>query len=114
LASPKTLGNLIAATAKPSYARVSTGDPNPELQLDALKAAGCERVFVEEASGREWPELIAALTYVRAGDAVVVWKLDRLARSMKQLMRQSKAWKPRRSDSVAPSSDAAARHRPPS
>jgi resolvase-like protein len=88
LASPKTLGNLIAATAKPSYARVSTGDPNPELQLDALKAAGCERLFVEKASGaqRERPELIAALTYVRAGDAVVVWKLDRLARSMKQLI----------------------------
>jgi DNA invertase Pin-like site-specific DNA recombinase len=70
------------------YARVSTADQNPELQLDALKAAGCERVFVEKASGaqRERPELIAALAYVRAGDAIVVWKLDRLARSMKQLI----------------------------
>jgi len=70
------------------YARVSTADQNPELQLDALKAAGCERVFVEKASGaqRERPELIAALAYVRQGDAIVVWKLDRLARSMKQLI----------------------------
>lgn len=70
------------------YARVSTADQNLELQLDALKAAGCERVFVEKASGaqRERPELIAALGYVRPGDAIVVWKLDRLARSMKQLI----------------------------
>jgi DNA invertase Pin-like site-specific DNA recombinase len=70
------------------YARVSTADQNPELQLDALKAAGCERVFVEKASGaqRDRPELIAALAYARTGDAIVVWKLDRLARSMKQLI----------------------------
>lgn len=70
------------------YARVSTADQKPELQLDALKAAGCERIFVEKASGavRERPELKAALDYVRAGDAIVVWKLDRLARSMKQLI----------------------------
>lgn len=70
------------------YARVSTTDQNPELQLDALRAAGCEKVFVEKASGaqRERPELIAALGYVRPGDAIVVWKLDRLARSMKQLI----------------------------
>ena len=70
------------------YARVSTQDQKPELQLDALKAAGCEKVFVEKASGaqRERPELIAALDYVRDGDTLVVWKLDRLARSMKQLI----------------------------
>ncbi|MGZ8157612.1 MAG: recombinase family protein [Methylobacter sp.] len=70
------------------YARVSTQDQNPALQLDALKAAGCEKLFVEKASGaqRDRPELLAALDYVRAGDSLVVWKLDRLARSLKQLI----------------------------
>ncbi|APZ55354.1 recombinase family protein [Salipiger abyssi] len=70
------------------YARVSTQDQKPELQLDALKAAGCEKVFVEKASGaqRERPELTAALDYMRGGDTLVVWRLDRLARSMKQLI----------------------------
>jgi DNA invertase Pin-like site-specific DNA recombinase len=70
------------------YARVSTQDQNPALQLDALKAAGCEKVFVEKASGaqRDRPELLAALDYLRAGDSLVVWKLDRLARSLKQLI----------------------------
>ena len=70
------------------YARVSTQDQTPALQLDALKAAGCDRVFQEKASGaqRDRPELAAALDYMRAGDTLVVWKLDRLARSMKQLI----------------------------
>jgi DNA invertase Pin-like site-specific DNA recombinase len=70
------------------YARVSTQDQNPELQLDALKADGCEKVFVEKAPGaqRERPELQAALDYMRSGDTLVVWKLDRLARSLKQLI----------------------------
>jgi DNA invertase Pin-like site-specific DNA recombinase len=70
------------------YARVSTQDQNPALQLDALHAAGCEKIFTEKASGaqRDRPELIAALTYIRPGDTLVVWKLDRLARSMKQLI----------------------------
>ena len=70
------------------YARVSTQDQTPALQLDALKAAGCERVFQEKASGaqRDRPELAAVLDYMRAGDTLVVWKLDRLARSMKQLI----------------------------
>jgi DNA invertase Pin-like site-specific DNA recombinase len=70
------------------YARVSTQDQNPALQLDALKAAGCEKLFVEKASGaqRDRPELLAALDYLRAGDSLVVWKLDRLARSLKQLI----------------------------
>jgi len=70
------------------YARVSTQDQNPALQLDALKAAGCEKLFVEKASGaqRDRPELLAALEYLRAGDSLVVWKLDRLARSLKQLI----------------------------
>ncbi len=70
------------------YARVSTQDQTPQLQLDALKVAGCERNFVEKASGaqRDRPELQAALGYMRSGDTLVVWKLDRLARSLKQLI----------------------------
>jgi DNA invertase Pin-like site-specific DNA recombinase len=70
------------------YARVSTQDQNPALQLDALQALGCEKLFVEKASGaqRDRPELLAALDYLRAGDSLVVWKLDRLARSLKQLI----------------------------
>lgn len=70
------------------YARVSTQDQNPNLQIDALKQAGCERIFEEKASGaqRDRPELKAALDYMRSGDTLVVWKLDRLARSMRQLI----------------------------
>jgi DNA invertase Pin-like site-specific DNA recombinase len=70
------------------YARVSTLDQKPALQADALKAAGCERIFTETASGaqRDRPTLQAALDYLRPGDTLVVWKLDRLARSMRQLI----------------------------
>ena len=70
------------------YARVSTADQNPQLQLDALIAAGCGKVFVEKASGAKInrAELTAALEYMRPGDTLTVWKLDRLARSMKQLI----------------------------
>ena len=70
------------------YARVSTQEQDLALQLDALKSAGCEKVYEEKASGaqRERPELKAALGYMRQGDTLVVWKLDRLARSLKQLI----------------------------
>ncbi len=70
------------------YARVSTRDLKPHLQLDALREAGCERIFEETASGakRDRPELTSALDYLRAGDSLVVWKLDRLARSTRQLL----------------------------
>ncbi len=70
------------------YARVSTQDQKQDLQTDALEAAGCEKVFTEKASGaqRDRPELKAALEYIREGDTLVVWKLDRLARSIKQLI----------------------------
>ena len=70
------------------YARVSTRDQSPALQLDALREARCERVFNERASGaqRDRPELKAALDYIRPGDTLVVWKLDRLARSVRQLV----------------------------
>jgi DNA invertase Pin-like site-specific DNA recombinase len=70
------------------YARVSTRDQNPQLQMDALEQAGCDRVFVEKASGalRERPQLAAALEYIRPGDVLVVWKLDRLGRSLRHLI----------------------------
>ena len=70
------------------YARVSTSDQNLELQLDALKEAGCRRVFEETASGanKARPQLRDALDFLRPGDTLVVWKLDRLARSVQQLI----------------------------
>jgi len=70
------------------YARVSTTDQDTALQTDALHAAGCAKFFTEKASGaqRDRPALQATLAYVRPGDTLVVWKLDRLARSMRQLI----------------------------
>ncbi|MEM9954973.1 MAG: recombinase family protein [Chloroflexota bacterium] len=70
------------------YARVSTQDQNPQLQKDALTNAGCEKIFEEKASGaqRDRPVLSEALQYMRSGDTLVIWKLDRLARSLKQLL----------------------------
>jgi DNA invertase Pin-like site-specific DNA recombinase len=70
------------------YARVSTQDQNPALQREALTEAGCERIFEEKASAakRDRPELAEALKFMRAGDTLVVWKLDRLARSLRQLI----------------------------
>ncbi|WP_297804147.1 recombinase family protein [uncultured Brevundimonas sp.] len=70
------------------YARVSTHDQDPTLQRVALHEVGCEQVFEETASGaqRDRPELSAALAYMRKGDTLVVWKLDRLARSVRQLI----------------------------
>jgi DNA invertase Pin-like site-specific DNA recombinase len=70
------------------YARVSTQDQDLSLQLDALHAAGCDKVYTEKASGaqRDRPQLQAALEYMRGKDTLIVWKLDRLARSLKQLI----------------------------
>lgn len=70
------------------YARVSTTEQDPALQLDALQAAGCGRVFVEQASGarQDRPELARALDYARPGDTLVVWRLDRLGRSLRHLL----------------------------
>ena len=73
---------------KIGYARVSTLDQNLGLQQDALKEAGCEKIFIEQMSGAvsDRPALREALDYARSGDTLIVWKLDRLARSMKQLI----------------------------
>lgn len=70
------------------YARVSTLDQNPALQQAALEKAGCERIFTDTASGArtDRPQLAAALAYVRSGDTLVVWKLDRLGRSLSHLI----------------------------
>lgn len=70
------------------YARVSTDDQNLDLQRDALKAAGCERTFEDMASGAKADRigLAALMTVLRAGDTVVIWRLDRLGRSLKNLI----------------------------
>ena len=70
------------------YARVSTDDQATAAQLDALRVAGCKRVFEERASGGRWdrPELHRMLDQLRQGDVVIVWKLDRLSRSLKDLL----------------------------
>jgi DNA invertase Pin-like site-specific DNA recombinase len=70
------------------YARVSTEDQNLSLQLDALKSAGCDRIFSEKKSGAkdDRAELIRLLDQVREGDTIMVWKLDRLGRSLHHLV----------------------------
>ena len=71
------------------YARVSKADDqDTAAQVSALKAAGCTRVYEETASGGRWdrPELHRLLDHLRDGDALVVWKLDRLSRSLKDLL----------------------------
>jgi DNA invertase Pin-like site-specific DNA recombinase len=71
------------------YARVSKGDEQSNaMQAKALRAAGCRRIFEEAASGGRWdrPELHRMLDQLRAGDVVVVWKLDRLSRSLKDVL----------------------------
>ena len=67
-----------------AYTRVSTADQNPELQFDAIKKAGAEKIFTEKASGRdrERPELAKCMAFLRKGDVLIFWKLDRLARSV--------------------------------
>jgi DNA invertase Pin-like site-specific DNA recombinase len=79
-------GRLIVTNV--GYARVSTIDQDPALQLDALAAAGCAKVFEDRASGARGDRagLRAALDYVRQGDMLIVWKLDRLGRSLPHLI----------------------------
>jgi DNA invertase Pin-like site-specific DNA recombinase len=70
------------------YARVSTNDQDSAAQVAALKAAGCERTFREKASGGRWdrPELHRLLDQMRKDDVLVVWKLDRLSRSLRDVL----------------------------
>jgi len=72
---------------KVGYARVSTQDQKLELQISELEKHGCEKIFKEKRSAvKERPELDKLLAHLRAGDAVVVWKLDRLGRSLRHLI----------------------------
>lgn len=71
------------------YARVSTDDQHTENQIEQLSKAGCERIYEEHASGGRWdrPELQDCLKHIRKGDTLIVWKLDRLTRSLTDLLR---------------------------
>ncbi len=73
---------------KIGYARISTVDQNLELQTDALEKVGCEKIFTDQASGAKDDRkgLIDAIEFCRTGDSLVVWKLDRLGRSLKHLI----------------------------
>jgi DNA invertase Pin-like site-specific DNA recombinase len=83
-AAPKAARGMLLG-----YARVSKGDDQTNaLQVRALRAAGCRRIFEEAASGGRWdrPELHRLLDQLHEGDVVVVWKLDRLSRSLKDVL----------------------------
>jgi len=70
------------------YARVSTNDQDTAAQVSALKSVGCERIFREKASGGRWdrPELHRLLGQLRKSDVLVVWRLDRLSRSLRDVL----------------------------
>ncbi len=70
------------------YARISTDDQNLNLQMDALQLAGCEKIYSDRISGAKAlrPGLSLALEVARTGDVLVVWRLDRLGRSLKDLI----------------------------
>ena len=73
--------------ARIGYARVSTTGQNLDMQIAALEKSNCDRIFVEKVSGvKERPELQAALKYMRAGDTLIVYKFDRIGRSLKDLV----------------------------
>jgi hypothetical protein len=73
---------------KIGYCRVSTDDQNPDLQLSALKRAGCRKIFTDKATGAhvKRPELAKCLKALKAGDVLIVWNLDRLGRSLHDLI----------------------------
>lgn len=73
---------------KIGFARISSDDQNLDLQLDALRAAGCEKIFTEQITGSATlrVQLAAALEFIRPGDVLVVWKLDRLGRTTLRLV----------------------------
>jgi len=69
------------------YARVSTSDQNLDLQVSALKGAGCDRIYTEKKSAmKQRPILEEVLSYLREGDKLIIWKLDRLGRSLRHLL----------------------------
>jgi len=70
------------------YARVSTSEQDTSLQLDALNSVGCEHIYQENKSGKtkDRPELIRCIDALREGDTLIVWRLDRLGRSLKDLV----------------------------
>ncbi len=70
------------------YARISTSEQDTKMQVAALQSAGCESIYRERASGGRWdrPELHKLLDHLRKGDVVVVWKLDRLSRSLRDVL----------------------------
>jgi DNA invertase Pin-like site-specific DNA recombinase len=73
---------------KLGYARVSKNDQDTATQVSALNSAGCEKIFREKASGGRWerPELHRLLDQLRKGDVLVVWRLDRLSRSLRNVL----------------------------
>ena len=85
------------------YARVSTGEQKMDLQLDALEDAGCERIYNEKTSGaaKSRPDLERCLDSLRDGDTLVVWRLDRFGRSLKDLVSKMEALEERGVDFVS-------------
>lgn len=85
------VNNHYACVMRIGYGRVSTRDQNPDAQEDSLKAAKCDQIFIDKASGKlaSRPELDKALIAAREGDEFVITKLDRLGRSLKNLIELS-------------------------
>jgi DNA invertase Pin-like site-specific DNA recombinase len=88
---------------KLGYARVSTNEQDTSAQVSALKSAGCEKIFREKASGGRWdrPELHRLLDQLRTGDVLVVSRLDRLSRSLRDLLMIMERIKTQKQDSGA-------------
>ena len=85
------------------YARVSTGEQKMDLQIDALEETGCERIYKEETSGaaKSRPELEQCLESLRNGDTLVVWRLDRFGRSLKDLVSKMETLEEKGADFVS-------------
>ena len=87
---------------KIGYARVSTQDQNLSLQISSLQKFGCEKIFSEKKSGvKRRPELEGLMNFVREGDVVVIWKIDRLARSLSELISITEQFKSKGVDLVS-------------